>query len=204
MDEHPAFTDILVSCTCSTWAWSWGKSHSCGKTSCLVPVPKTPHRKDRNSYRLVALTSHLIKTFEILVLGWLREPVNAVCLQAYLLHRSLSHLEKTGSSVRVMFYDFSSAFNTIQPTLLKDKLEYAGVRWSRSSPGLPWTTSPTDHSSWGLRTVSLTRWSAARGSTRNSIGTLPFYSLYCRLHLQHLRLLPPEVLWWLGHRWSHL
>ena len=44
-----------------------------------------------------------------------------------LFHRSLSHLEKTGGSVRVMFFDFSSAFNTIQPALLRVKLEGAGV-----------------------------------------------------------------------------
>ncbi|TWW55087.1 hypothetical protein D4764_09G0001360 [Takifugu flavidus] len=45
----------------------------------------------------------------------------------YLLHRSLSHLEGTGSTVRVMFFDFSSAFNTIQPSLLRGKMEGAGV-----------------------------------------------------------------------------
>ncbi|XP_030641381.1 protein NLRC3-like [Chanos chanos] len=40
----------------------------------------------------------------------------------YLLHRARSHLDKAGSTVRVMFFDFSSAFNTIQPVLLGDKL----------------------------------------------------------------------------------
>ncbi|KAI3368907.1 hypothetical protein L3Q82_025428 [Scortum barcoo] len=39
------------------------------KTSCIVPVPKTPHPKELNSYRPVALTSHLMKTLERLVLG---------------------------------------------------------------------------------------------------------------------------------------
>nr|AAA83744.1 orf2 [Batrachocottus baicalensis] len=34
---------------------------------------------------------------------------------------------KAGSTVRVMFFDFSSAFNTIQPLLLRDKLEQTGV-----------------------------------------------------------------------------
>ena len=29
--------------------------------------------------------------------------------------------------MRIMFYDFSSAFNTIQPALLRDKLDHAGV-----------------------------------------------------------------------------
>ncbi|KAK7884454.1 hypothetical protein WMY93_027577 [Mugilogobius chulae] len=45
----------------------------------------------------------------------------------FLLHRSLSHLEKPGCAVRILFFDFSSAFNTIQPLLLRDKLETAGV-----------------------------------------------------------------------------
>ena len=41
----------------------------------------------------------------------------------FLLDRSLSHLEKPGSSVRIMVFDFVSAFNTIQPALLGTKLE---------------------------------------------------------------------------------
>lgn len=112
------------------------------KTSCLVPVPETPHPKDMNSYRPVALTSHLMKTFQRLVLGYLRPLMNPSMdpLQfayrpgigvddalIYLLHRSLSHLETAGSSLRIMFYDFSSAFNTIQPALLRDKLGDAAV-----------------------------------------------------------------------------
>lgn len=44
----------------------------------------------------------------------------------YLLHRAYSHLDKLGGSVRIIFFDFSSAFNTTQP-LLGDKL-------SRMSP----------------------------------------------------------------------
>lgn len=112
------------------------------KTSCLVPVPKTPHPKELNNFRPVALTSHLMKTLERLVLVHLRPLVSSSMdpLQfayqpgisvddaiIYLLHTSLSHLEKAGSTVRIMFFDFSSAFNTIQPTLLGDKLERAGV-----------------------------------------------------------------------------
>ncbi|KAI4894320.1 hypothetical protein NFI96_009751 [Prochilodus magdalenae] len=38
------------------------------KTSCVVPVPKTQHPKDLNSYRPVALTSHLMKSLGRLVL----------------------------------------------------------------------------------------------------------------------------------------
>ncbi|TWW54442.1 Serine protease hepsin [Takifugu flavidus] len=112
------------------------------KTSCIVPVPKTPHPKELNSYRPVALTSHLMKMLERLILDHLRPLVSSFMdpLQfayqpsigvddavIYLLHTSLTHLEKAGSTVRIMFFDFSSAFNTIQPRLLGDKLQVAGV-----------------------------------------------------------------------------
>lgn len=33
----------------------------------------------------------------------------------YLLHQAYSHLDIVGSTVRVMFFDFSSAFNMIRP-----------------------------------------------------------------------------------------
>ncbi|KAK0148535.1 putative RNA-directed DNA polymerase from transposon BS [Merluccius polli] len=41
----------------------------------------------------------------------------------YLLQKAYSSLDCPNTSVRVMFFDFSSAFNTIQPRLLKAKLE---------------------------------------------------------------------------------
>ncbi|CAJ1050790.1 hypothetical protein NFI96_006036 [Xyrichtys novacula] len=44
-----------------------------------------------------------------------------------MLHRALSHPEELGVYVRIMFFDFSSAFNTIQPTILKYKLTEMGV-----------------------------------------------------------------------------
>ena len=40
----------------------------------------------------------------------------------FMLHNIYSHLETTASSVRILFFDFSSAFNTIQPHILADKL----------------------------------------------------------------------------------
>ncbi|KAI3356448.1 hypothetical protein L3Q82_017659 [Scortum barcoo] len=45
----------------------------------------------------------------------------------YLLQRSLSHLEDAGNTMRITFFDFSSAFNTIHPSLLRVKLERAGA-----------------------------------------------------------------------------
>jgi len=45
----------------------------------------------------------------------------------YMLHRSVSFLDGPGGYVRLMFFHFSSAFNTIQPFLLREKLEKIGV-----------------------------------------------------------------------------
>ncbi|KAI3375234.1 hypothetical protein L3Q82_021731, partial [Scortum barcoo] len=142
---------LLKSCAdqlCGIFGYTFNLSLKLGrvpqlwKTSCIVPVPKTPHPKELNSYRPVALTSHLMKTLERLVLAHLRPLVSSFMdpLQfayqpdigvddavIYLLHTSLTHLEKAGSTVRIMFFDFSSAFNTIQPRLLWDKLQLAGV-----------------------------------------------------------------------------
>ena len=45
----------------------------------------------------------------------------------YMLHRAYAYLDVAGSYVRVMFFDFSSAFNTIRPPILRDKLLGMGV-----------------------------------------------------------------------------
>uniref|UniRef100_A0AAV2LJ86 ribonuclease H n=1 Tax=Knipowitschia caucasica TaxID=637954 RepID=A0AAV2LJ86_KNICA len=101
------------------------------KTSCVIPVPKTAHAKEPAHYRPVALTSHLMKTMKRLILNHLRSVVSPtldplqfaympnIGVEAaviYFLQWTLSHLEPAGSAVRVMFFDFSSAFNTIRPT----------------------------------------------------------------------------------------
>uniref|UniRef100_A0A667Y6G0 B30.2/SPRY domain-containing protein n=1 Tax=Myripristis murdjan TaxID=586833 RepID=A0A667Y6G0_9TELE len=112
------------------------------KTSCLVPVPKKSTPSDLNDYRPVALTSHLMKVLERLVLAHLRPQVKERLdpLQfayqphlgvddavIYLLQRAHMHLDGGGSTVRITFFDFSSAFNTIQPLLLSEKLRVMGV-----------------------------------------------------------------------------
>lgn len=82
-----------------------------------------------------------MKTLERLVLSHLcpvvrsaKDPLQfayqpCVCVDdavIYLQVRALSNLQKAGSTMRIIFYEFSSAFNTIQPALLKGK-EHAGV-----------------------------------------------------------------------------
>ena len=107
------------------------------KTSCLVPVPKKARPSILNDYRPVALTSHLMKSLERLVLSLLR-PLASSSLDPlqfayqprlgvedaviFLRHRPCAHLDSPGSTVRILFLDFSSAFNTIRPALLGSKL----------------------------------------------------------------------------------
>lgn len=43
------------------------------------------------------------------------------------LHAALSHLEQQGSYARLLFLDFSSAFNTILPSRLVAKLSELGL-----------------------------------------------------------------------------
>ncbi|KAK3548172.1 hypothetical protein QTP70_005203 [Hemibagrus guttatus] len=78
-----------------------------------------------------------MKSFERLVLSYLKDIIDPLLdpLQfAYRANRSvddavnmalhfiLQHLNSPGSYARILFVDFSSAFNTIVPTLLRDKL----------------------------------------------------------------------------------
>ncbi|KAI4875470.1 hypothetical protein NFI96_023752 [Prochilodus magdalenae] len=148
-----------------------GRVPATWKTTCLIPVPKKAHPKELNDYRPVALTSHVMKTMERLLLNHLRpqvhhaedplqfayrEKVGVEDAILYLLHRAHSHLDKGGGAVRVMFFDFSSAFNTIQPLLLRDKL--MKMEWTCTwSPG-SLTTSLGDHNMSGSGTAPLIRY----------------------------------------------
>uniref|UniRef100_A0AAQ6IRP3 Reverse transcriptase domain-containing protein n=1 Tax=Anabas testudineus TaxID=64144 RepID=A0AAQ6IRP3_ANATE len=120
------------------------------KKSCLVPVNKTPRPRVLNDFRPVALTSHIMKAFERLILESLRplvkpslDPLGWFAYQPHigvddaiihLLHRTYTHLDKPGGLVRIMFFDFSSAFNTIRPALLGGKLKKMQV----NTPLISW------------------------------------------------------------------
>ena len=95
-----------------------------------------------NDYRPVALTSVVMKIFEKLVLRHLKETTGALLdpLQfAYRanrsvddavnigLHQILRHVEAPGTYARILFVDFSSAFNTIIPDILTEKLTRLSV-----------------------------------------------------------------------------
>ncbi|KAK3534580.1 hypothetical protein QTP86_016736, partial [Hemibagrus guttatus] len=96
---------------------------ACFKRSTNILIPKKPKITGLNDYRPVALTSVVMKSFERLVLAYLKNITGppAVCLP------SKQHLDKSGTYVRLLFVDFSSAFNTIIPTLLQTKLTQLSV-----------------------------------------------------------------------------
>ncbi|KAK3575492.1 hypothetical protein QTP86_027949, partial [Hemibagrus guttatus] len=115
---------------------------ACFKRSTIIPLPKKLKITGLNDYRPVALTSVIMKSFERLLLAYLKNIIGSLLdsLQfAYRANRSmddavnmglhfiLQHLDKSGTYVRLLFVDFSSAFNTIIPTLLQTKLTQLSV-----------------------------------------------------------------------------
>uniref|UniRef100_A0A3P9IGT3 Reverse transcriptase domain-containing protein n=1 Tax=Oryzias latipes TaxID=8090 RepID=A0A3P9IGT3_ORYLA len=120
----------------------------CLKSSIIVPLPKKTHITSLNDYRPVALTPVVMKCFEKLVRSHMtsllptsldphqfayrakRSPEDAIVTA---LHTALSHLEKQGSYVRMLFVDYSSAYNTILPHKLVNKLMELGLPHSTCS-----------------------------------------------------------------------
>ncbi|XP_061923921.1 chloride channel protein 2b isoform X2 [Entelurus aequoreus] len=132
----PVFTDIFNT------SLELCRVPSCFKTSTIVPVPKKARITGLNDYRPVTLTSVVMKSFERLVLPHLKDitaPLPDPLQFAYRANRSvddavnlalhfiLKHLDSPGTYARILFVDFSSAFNTILPGLLRDKLYQLSV-----------------------------------------------------------------------------
>ncbi|KAI5101429.1 gastrula zinc finger protein XlCGF28.1-like [Silurus meridionalis] len=118
---------------------------TCLKTTTIVPVPKKSTVSCLNDYRPVALTPIVMKCFERLVMRHIKTqlPPSLDPMQfAYrpnrstddaistTLHLALTHLDNKDSYVRMLFIDFSSAFNTIIPQHLIEKLNLLGLNTS--------------------------------------------------------------------------
>ncbi|KAF7646089.1 hypothetical protein LDENG_00193790 [Lucifuga dentata] len=114
---------------------------SCFKTATIIPVPKKSTITCLNDYRPVALTPIMMKCFERLIKQHMVSKLPSgfdPCQFAYrpnrstedaissALHLSLQHLEERNTFVRMLFVDFSSAFNTIIPQHLVSKLAPLG------------------------------------------------------------------------------
>ena len=117
------------------------------KTSEIIPVPKKTNPTCNNDYRPIALTSIMMKCLERLIKNILCEQVKPYtnCYQfAYCKNRCvedctlslidyvLQHVDRPNSKdhkyfVKILYVDFSSAFNTIQPHILMQKLNGMNV-----------------------------------------------------------------------------
>ena len=130
---HKIFQLSLSSCTFPS-SWKIGE---------IIPVSKKDLPRVDNDLRPVTLTAVLSKCLERVSLELLfpfvkdhidplqfaylqgRSTCDATCT---MLHSITSHLDATTSNtVRTLFIDYSSAFNTIQPHILINKLEKIGV-----------------------------------------------------------------------------
>ncbi len=116
------------------------------KKSIIIPVPKNNKPSCLNDYRPVALTSIVMKVFERLVKSHISSsiPVTLDPLQfayrpnrstddaiSHILHSSLTHIDSSnGNFARLLFIDYSSAFNTIVPIKLASKLTDLGLNSS--------------------------------------------------------------------------
>ena len=114
----------------------------CFKKSTIVPVAKKAVVSCLNDYRPVALTPIVMKCFERLIKPHITSNLPASLdphQYAYrsnrstedaistTLHTVLSHLEQQNTYARILYVDFSSAFNTIIPQRLMEKLLLLGL-----------------------------------------------------------------------------
>ncbi len=121
---------------------------SCFKKSTIVPISKKNKITCFNDWRPVALTPIYSKCFEKLIRDHICSvlPASLDPLQfayrsnhstddaiAFTLHTALSHLENKNIYVRMLFVDYSSAFNTIVPATLVAKLQTLGLNRSLCS-----------------------------------------------------------------------
>ncbi len=116
------------------------------KKSVIILVPKNNKPSCLNDYRPVALTSIVMKIFERLIKSHICSsiPITLDPLQfayrpsrstddaiSHILHSSLTHIDsRNGNYARLLFIDYSSAFNTIVPIKLASKLTDLGLNSS--------------------------------------------------------------------------
>lgn len=133
---------------------------TCFKRTTIIPVPKKSSVNCLNDYRPVALTSVAMKCFERLIkthitsLPAVLDPLQFAYKSnrstddaiALALNTALTHLEHNNTYVRMIFIDYSSAFNTIIPSRLVMKLQDLNL-----NPSLcRWIlNSLTDHKLYG-------------------------------------------------------
>uniref|UniRef100_A0A8C6KS07 Reverse transcriptase domain-containing protein n=1 Tax=Nothobranchius furzeri TaxID=105023 RepID=A0A8C6KS07_NOTFU len=142
---------------------------ACFKMATIVPVPKSSTISSLNDWRPVALTPIVANasrswsgTSSALhcPFHWTLYSLHTATTGPLMmpLHCALSHLEKRDTYVRMLFVDYSSAFNTIVPSKLDRKLQDLGLSSSLCS--------------WILNFLSDRRQVVRLGSTTSSPVTL--------------------------------
>ena len=124
----------------------------CFKMATISPVPQKAKVTKLNDYRHIALTAVIRKCFERLVKNHISStlPDTRYPLQfpyrpnrsdgiAITLHTSLSNLDQSHTYVRLLFTDYSSAFNTVVPSKLIMKFEALGLNSALCLTG-SWTS----------------------------------------------------------------
>jgi len=112
------------------------------KNTTVIPLPKTPYARDPKDLCTIALTSVLCKCLECILSKELSaqikdsvDPLQYADMPNWsttdasltLLHKAQHHLDQTNAHVKILFMDFSSAFNTVQPYILKERLRDLGL-----------------------------------------------------------------------------
>ena len=164
---------------------------TCFKQATIIPIPKKTSVTCLNDYRPVALTSTIMKCFERLVRTHIcstlpntldpfqfayrpnRSTDDAIALAT---HATLSHLEKSNTYVRMLFVDYSSAFNTIVPAKLVPKLRGLGLKTPLCNWILDFLTSRPQVVRMGNHTSSSLTLST--GAPQGCVLSPLLYSLY--------------------------
>ncbi|MEL6802586.1 MAG: reverse transcriptase domain-containing protein, partial [Bacteroidota bacterium] len=150
----PVFTTIFNLSLATSWV------PACLKAATIVPVPRKPNVTSLNDYRPVALTPIVAKCLERLVMKHIKsaippslDPYQFAYRQnrwtedaiAIVLHTLLEHLEHKSTYARLLFVDFSSAFNTILPNKLHTKLHNLGLSTTLCNWTLDFLINSTQH-----------------------------------------------------------
>lgn len=108
------------------------------KTSTVIPVPMSKDSKELKDFRPVVLTSLVMKNFEKIIKNFVvcsvagkLDPLQITYqlgksvedAKLFILNTLHKHLETPGAHARLVFADFSSAFNKMQPHILIERLD---------------------------------------------------------------------------------
>ena len=104
------------------------------KHSTVIPIPQKGAFKALNDLRPVALTSLVMKAMERVIKNYIIKAKDSQMdpllfagrgvdeTKTFIIDTIYKHLEHPKTTARLVFADFSSAFNTLQPQILAEKL----------------------------------------------------------------------------------